>query len=519
MSIRAIIFLAVSSQTQADFDKVSLDEQERLCRQWCDRNGAQIVAVLRVDGYPRSETDIVTALDEFASLGVTAYADLRRAWAARSFDVLVAYHSSRLGRSQSLYTYVVENTIRSGAAVHIILGGRIDSENMEFGIAMGGIQARGESRRWIEMNRAAVRKRIERGLPASRPILSHRVLRDESGKATRLVVDENKRVLFNDAAKLILDGVAWQQIEIDLYRKFGHLNKKGSIYTPATMYRVMHSPMFWGHSAYNYSQYIQSAPMMLWAFGRETPPPTDVIIYYDTHEPMYTGDLAGAIKAELYRRITMANGRSGNVVREFSRLLRCSTCGGYMTYINTSMRCTSQYKPTSSQFSFCNETDVVRLAYIRSWLETFLSQFTSIEAIHAAAGAEDQSINLDDLHQSVIIITRRIQRLAERLADVPDDAVQDVNDQMKRLTEERSMIQLRIDREIARRSAGERDRAQSQHALDDILKIGWREFWNLPAMTINQTLHAVFGRWRLAVQGGQIIGLIDTELTQVNNRI
>ena len=97
---RAVIWKAVSSERQANDDKVSLEEQERLAREWCENNGYDIIKVLEVPGYSRRESDIITALDDFAQQGIYAYRDLRSMWQNDDFDVLVAYSHDRLGTIQ-----------------------------------------------------------------------------------------------------------------------------------------------------------------------------------------------------------------------------------------------------------------------------------------------------------------------------------------------------------------------------------------------------------------------------------
>ena len=50
MTKNAIIWCAVSSQAQTAEDKISLPEQERAARDWCEANGYTVIDVLKVEG-------------------------------------------------------------------------------------------------------------------------------------------------------------------------------------------------------------------------------------------------------------------------------------------------------------------------------------------------------------------------------------------------------------------------------------------------------------------------------------
>jgi len=55
--LRALIFTAVSSKIQTETDKMSLPEQERLCRAFADANDMIVIETLSISGHSRSETE------------------------------------------------------------------------------------------------------------------------------------------------------------------------------------------------------------------------------------------------------------------------------------------------------------------------------------------------------------------------------------------------------------------------------------------------------------------------------
>jgi DNA invertase Pin-like site-specific DNA recombinase len=163
---RAVIWKAVSSERQALEDKVSLPEQERLAREWCEANQYQIVRVLEIPGHSRRESDIITALEDFAQDGVYAYHDLRRMWQNKEFDVLVAYAHDRLGRSNTLHSWVVENVILEGMQIYLIAdGGFVDLEDFRYKLAIGGMMVATPIDRLVRATSAAKDKLTLQGLP------------------------------------------------------------------------------------------------------------------------------------------------------------------------------------------------------------------------------------------------------------------------------------------------------------------------------------------------------------------
>ncbi|MEP7285617.1 MAG: hypothetical protein ABI947_07615 [Chloroflexota bacterium] len=98
---RVALWLAVSSQTQIGEDKLSLEDQEAAARAWCVANGYEVVAVYKMPGHSRCESDTISLMEDFAKEEIWAYHDLRQAWKDHSFDVLVAYSHSRFGLSST----------------------------------------------------------------------------------------------------------------------------------------------------------------------------------------------------------------------------------------------------------------------------------------------------------------------------------------------------------------------------------------------------------------------------------
>jgi len=60
---------------------------------------------------------------------------------------------------------------------------------------------------------------------------------------------------------------------------------------------------------------------------------------------------------------------------------------------------------------------------------------------------------------------------------------------------------------LNRETEQQTDQHQREMALSDLDQVSLEKFWTLPAFRINQMLHNLFGRQRLFVRDGQIIGI------------
>ena len=252
-------------------------------------------------------------------------------WQSHAFDVLVAYNHSRFGRSSTLHSWVIENTILAGAKIYLIQGGWIDADAFRFQIAMGGVTATADIDRLVKARDIAMDAKAKRGLPTTSIVpMSHRLIRDETGKAVKIVLDEQHEQLWQDLATLILEGVSWSRIEVELFNRFGYGNSRGQPYQRCKFYGLINTPTFWGHSARHHRGINGEARYRAgtWLYEPGHPVPDGVLIYYDTHEPAYSGEQAVLIKAEIARRRQVISGRARpGTTYKFSGLIICARCG------------------------------------------------------------------------------------------------------------------------------------------------------------------------------------------------
>ena len=516
--IRAILWLAVSSPAQAAAEKVSLEEQERLGRAWVAAHGAELVAVLTVPGYSRSEADVLTAYEAFAAEGVFAYHDLRRLWQGKAFDVLWVYVHDRIARAPALYAQVMSNVVKSGARIFSHSDGWIDATNVDAFIAIGGYSASSYIRHMKQRSASGKDKLAERGLPSQRDVLfSHRVIRDVYGRALRVELDESRRRLWVDVAALLLENISWSKIEVELFNRFGHAGDNHKLLPKGTIKAAIYNPTFWGHSARRYHTHARGATLqMAWVYDETEPVPEGVLVYRDKLPPVYTGELAERIKAELRRREDIARGRGMHRTGRFTGLFVCGECSYTLAYDRRDGRvyllCNAKRvghynsRPCSQGRAL---TERSAQAYIDDLLRRALDA-GSLQAALEMDAPEPDTGQAERLRAEVADAENKLRRL------ILDKAAADIaiaylyDEQLEHLSQQLARLKAESDRLEYQAQEGARQRITERRVLDDLAAMTLEAFWQQPDYAINQLLHRLLGKRRFVVLNGGILpGLVD----------
>lgn len=518
---RAVIWKAVSSERQAHEDKVSLPEQEELAREWCKANAYTVVRVLEVDGYSRRESDVITALQDFEDQGIYAYSDLRKMWQNKEFDVLVAYTHDRFGRSNTLHSYVVENVIQNGMSIYFLLdGGFVTVEDFRYKLAIGGMMAATPIDRLIKAAAVAKDKLITQGLPTGPMIpISHRLVRDpQSGKALYVELNPEYRQLFEELATIFLEGVAYNFLSRQLKSRFGHTNRAGNAYRWNLFYDLFYTPMFWGHMARRYTDTSIMGNMRgAWVFDETIAPPEGVIIARNVVPAVYTGEMADAIRAELYRRMDVSGKRDPKNPYRFAGLFLCGECGSSMSVKSKrgigriGVKCSAQYSRIVDKN--CTQNLMTPHRYLQAQFENMLEQFVSganpeIFTLRYDQKTDDSS-RLEKYRSEREKIQHRISAMIRELSDSPESARplyrQQIEQESLRL--ERIAGEMLI---IERKLAEEREQTREEiRTLDELKKLSLDCFWRLPDREINKWLRRLMGKRKFVVVNREIVDVVE----------
>jgi hypothetical protein len=515
---RFLIWAAVSSKPQANEDeRVSLAQQEERGRALAEHYGGVIVDVLRVPGYSRDFYNTVEWVDDMKRQGVHEPAKLMDYINRRAFDVFVCRDSDRFGRKGSLVQEIAGKITDTGAVIFPLASGRpIDKREVLIWATLTGYKAEEDNRKLVEYRHAGMKSRLQRGLPINRPPISHKVIRDERGKAVRLVVNEDMRLFCEDAARLLLEGVGWDDMAARLVA-LGHLP-----YSVPMIYRTFHNPIFWGNACYGQKR-ADKRKHGLWCFDESVELPEGVSVEYNTHEPLLTGTLAEKVKAEMWRRSLTIKGKTRPYrTGIFTGLIICGKCG-YNLYLaranNTETSphyyaCTSRFHPRKRDV--CQNTKYMRVEKIQEVVTEILLK-PLLAGIDLETLLTGQS-NDDDTLRQLKAVEAEISGVRQRVKQLIQDRVRHKNlddiyeEEIRKEGELLSNLQRR-QRTLTETAAAPVVDNRQRRAVEDVRRMTLDSFWNQSWTEINQSLFALMGRYRMVMIEGEIVGFTIPETT------
>lgn len=526
--VRCIIWCAVSSRAQNEPDKISLPQQEADACALAEGNGWQILDVLRVPGHSRRYVDFHELASDAAKQGVDAFHRLQRHWEAQDFDVMIVRDGDRFARTQALHAYVVERTINIKARIYSLQDGWIDLNNYRMWIALGGYKAAGDIDRFVKARDVAITDRARRGLPiTSRVPMSHKVIRDQNtGRAICLQVNEDKRRLWNDLAELILEGVPWFDLEDELFDRYGHVRDNGERYYPGFLYRLIMRPIFWGHLARHHASSGSKNGFRsgAWAYDESVPMPEGATIFRNTHEPVWTGDIAERLKAEIHRRSDAVRGNTNpKLTHRFSGLGICAECGSFWaTHIKKSKnyrgvlcpaaKARSSTLPKCSNRRIMSEKRLTALMhdYLRQMLErnsTDVFNAPSLKQQDHQSRIESLSREIEALELEARQLIREQAKAGTELQVIYQEELAQINTRLKNMKVTRDTLQAKF-------VETQQTTAAQQGTLEELAVMSLEAFWKQESRYINQTLHRLLGKKRFLLLDGEIIGVAESNRRQ-----
>jgi hypothetical protein len=524
---RALLWTGVSTPEQAKDEKQSLRAQKQVLTEICQQKGYEIFDILEVPGFSRDYLDIHEWAKDAAAQGIDAGLKLLRymndpIYRKPEFDVFVFLDGDRFGRTQSLLTRIAETiSMKLHLPLYSHHDGLIEPNHARMWISMVAYKSASEIDRLKEKRKIGMPARAKKGkaLARKKTHLYRAVYHD--GEEIGIEIDRSKQTLWNDLATLILAGVSWNKIEAELFTRFGHVHPAtGRPYANRTFYDIVHTPVFWGHSAWNYRPKggRNRTKTGFWVFDSSELPPDGVQMYYNTHEAVYNGELAEQIKAELRRRRLAVKGKiNPQRTFRFSGLLVCNKCGYNLSWIEggsgyQGYRCMSHFYPYYPHRASCLERKSISVARVQKWLDARLRQMLAVQDLTPLTRnneAENTHAveNIEDLRKEIMEMERVARNLVLRQATAPE-GLQATYDETIKDYGDRLLIKKTNLKEMERSQAESREMNNvQQFALKQLLEISMDNFWKLEEREINQMLHRLLANNRLAVQDGQIVGI------------
>ncbi|MBC7871006.1 MAG: hypothetical protein H7Y09_09230 [Chitinophagaceae bacterium] len=392
---------------------------------------------------------------------------------------------------------------------------------------MAGYKAAGDIDRLVKARNDAITARAQRGLPVSSRIpISHKLIRDPvNGRAIRLKVNEDKRRFWDDLALLILEGVAWERIELELYNRFGHVNDNGKPYYAHYLYNLIMKPIFWGHTARNHNSSTSKNGFKngSWIYDESQTLPEGALMFRDTHSPVWEGELADLIRAELKRRSETVRGNTDPArTHRFSGLGVCAECGCFLaTFVNKGYRgliCPAGKVKFSFKLPSCNNNKIINerkiIAQMNGYLQQMLEQNTTQVFSEEINTRTNLHSRLDKLMEEIALLEEQARTLirrqasaGEELQSLYDEELNQINARLRNMRATRVALQ-------AQTIADQQAETMQLVTLEELASITLEAFWKQESRYINQMLHRLMGKKRLLGLKGEIIGVAEVNRNQ-----
>lgn len=508
--LRAVIWAAVSDPRQATEGKDSLVSQEEAARAFCERQGMDIVAVLRVPGFSRDYIDIHECAADMAKQEIYAFRDLLEMFKTDAFDVFVFRAGDRFGREQALHAYVVTTIVKKMNArmYETNKGLWIDKSNYRTYTALDGFRAASEVDEIKSRVKMGLHGRFKEGKSVPRIPRSHKRVYGPDGVEIGLEIDETQRPLWNEVKRLLLAGEAWHAIQTKLYDS-GYRTEDGTPIRRMWMWRVLNNPYFWGHTAYRYYRKHGT-----WAYDESVPLPDGVEIKRNTHQPFFpdTDPDTVRLKAELTRRATVIRGSaSPTETHMFTGLLACTGCGRKMTASSatragkkyTYYRC--QYK--SLNISYCPGSREVSSANAQKAIDELLNFAVDNDNLSSIEPQHDSLIQqIADLERALVTLDRNIDTLITEQLEADPSSRRYYTQRIAVASQQAEAYRAEISQLRHAKVEQLHNHEQRRIALAEFKAID--NFWALESRTINQLLHRIFLGQRLVIQVDEILRIV-----------
>lgn len=521
---RAVIWKAVSSKEQAEDDRQSLPYQEGLARDWCQKNGYEVTTLLELPGHSRSESDVITALEELAEAGCYAYHDLRRMWQQKSFDILIVHTIDRLARSRSLFMWTVENVIKSGADIYFLTPGvKFDKGNVDYTAPMALMGLRSALDAFFEKSRATKMAKLTKGIPTSgKKPFGYIVEYDDHHRLCGVHVDPDPKIraLLDDAAALLLGDVpgaghvSLRKIEIELFERFGH-NRNGKPYPVRFIHNILSNPWTWGHASHNHNNADIPGGQSSngWLFDDTIPVPEHVVIHWNVlDEYLFPPEVAARLKEELRLRQMVVRGRGTAQSSMFASLVLCGYCGYTMirnraqTRAHPRWRCQTndrRNRPAPCRPVTRKNEGIVEWQlrdYFQGLLNDMLANDTPVLNTDSQPDYPGQlnrvRVEIETLRGEVMNLIARSASSSKTIGDLFQAQIDERSTRLEALEIQQGRLEAKL--------ATQHPRSQSE--AFNFLKAHASDFWTLPAPTINRLLHALLGNIRVVVKDGKVFG-------------
>jgi hypothetical protein len=321
-------------------------------------------------------------------------------------------------------------------------------------------------------------------------------------------------------AELMLEGVAWTLIPIEMQKRYGIVRPDGEAFAPTFAYQVMHRPSTWGHLCMGRRKEKYYAA---WVFDESIAPPPNVTVARNILPGLYPDELRQRLIEEVHRRHVVGSGgkpQKSHGIYWGRGLFVCGACGANMVKMTASghNRTTYTYLRCGDKFHFskpCSEP-IVREEDVKRYVQWML--FDVLE--RGDSWFEDVKpavVDVETLNKGIKALQAKIESWMNELGSTDNDAVKAMyRDKIKVAGEQMQgmMAQAQADEaKVAKSSKHAQNRdLLRRNVLGMLASVGperaFHEFWSQAPVKINQFLSGLLGGRRMVVKGRKVAGLV-----------
>jgi site-specific DNA recombinase len=333
-TVRAVSYRRVSTESQAEEDKVSLDQQRAMAEREAEARGWKLAADYVDAGISGEKYEERPALQE-----------LLRDARARRFDVVIVQNGDRLARKWNVYAQVVE-VLENECNIPILDLANplpVDPLNFEpgrdeirlFSHGLRSMLASADQRQRTRRLKSAIEERARRGhyLPSTPPFGYREVWQTVPGDKpvrTYEIIPEQFEVVRQMGQWVLVEGMSVRQISNRL-RELKIPTAKGGRWGDVIVLNILANPFFGGKTAYKRKQSIPRPSTHKGYAVIKNPRPETVILTDHPLETPWTWSEWEAVQQAILEKRKLPP-RSKSSPNPLSGVLRCGDCGLIMAY-------------------------------------------------------------------------------------------------------------------------------------------------------------------------------------------
>lgn len=513
-AIRFALWEAVSTKTQAK--DTSLDVQDRELSAHVATQDGIIAARLIVPGHSRSYFNLEQYRSDMRQQKIYALDEFDALCDARAFDVLAVWDGDRLGRSQTVVSYMGERALDIGAKIYVHTS-RMTMEGSfaRMWIGFTGATAAGEVDKLVErgvQGRKARAVRDKRPAVGSLP-MTHRYIRDERGKTIGIEAIPEMQPFARALAELLIEGYPYNRKLSAALAARGYINPRtGNPFRGSAMRALVFNPLFHGNLRWRDSLTVGALRYSSRsAFDPTTPPLDNFAIDYGVVPPAIDDpELLERLHAELHRRAQMwRNARTE--AHRFTGLLFCRECGNGLVYRKDrktpTYRCHQPRGAHDQAVTLkCKDGGLIFEHEVMQFVEDLAARLSGIEpaARHAEGLTDAASRRLSVLRKTLATLEAQADRAISMQIAAPAELQPRYTAQIDNIAA--SIRDMRNQIADAERDA--QQSAQQAASLDALASLDTVKLWQLPPGECNRELFAAFGNLRMRAGRHEVIGLI-----------